>query len=161
MRHNRASAPDCSANAAPSSTPIPRSKRPYDTLRPTQKWERRTRAQQGVAEVLQRHGVPHEAIQPRQEPSSADVLHLTTAERERFRTVPHVHLPCEQTIAACKQQLAASHATETGTFAGGAYITDPVRFVSVLCAQSSLLVVGGDTGDGLTKLGVTYLPGGG
>jgi hypothetical protein len=29
--------------------------------------------------------------------------------------------------------------------------------VSVLCAQSSLLVVGGDTGDGLTKLGVTYL----
>src|ERR1019366_2169940 len=30
-------------------------------------------------------------------------------------------------------------------------------FVSVLCAQSPILVVGGDTGDGLTKLGVTYL----
>ena len=56
----------------------------------------------------------------------------------------------------CKKELATTHATETGTFAGGAYVTDPVRFVSVLCAQSSLLVVGGDTGDGLTKLGVTY-----
>jgi hypothetical protein len=41
----------------------------------------------------------------------------------------------------------------------GAYITDPVRFVSDLCVQSSLLVVGGDAGDGLTKLGVTYLEG--
>ena len=56
----------------------------------------------------------------------------------------------------CKQQLATTHATETGMFAGGAYITDPVRFVSVLCAQSSLLAVGGDTGGGHTKLGVTY-----
>jgi hypothetical protein len=60
-------------------------------------------------------------------------------------------------MIACKKLLAASHAIETGTFANGAYITDSVRFVSVLCAQSSLLVVGGDTGDGLTKLGVTYL----
>jgi hypothetical protein len=56
----------------------------------------------------------------------------------------------------CKQQLATSHATETGTFANGAYVTDPVRFVSVLCAQSSLLVVGGDAGGGHTKLGITY-----
>ena len=56
----------------------------------------------------------------------------------------------------CKQQLASTHATETGTFAGGAYITDPVRFVSVLCAQSSFIAVGGDAGGGHTKLGVTY-----
>ena len=56
----------------------------------------------------------------------------------------------------CKQLLASSHATETGTFAGGAFITDPVRFVSVLCAQSSFIAVGGDAGGGHTKLGVTY-----
>jgi hypothetical protein len=56
----------------------------------------------------------------------------------------------------CKQLLATTHATETGTFAGGAFITDPVRFVSVLCAQSSFIAVGGDAGGGYTKLGVTY-----
>ena len=39
---------------------------------------------------------------------------------------------------------------------GGAYITDPVRFVSVLCAQSSFIAVGGDAGGGRCVLGVTY-----
>jgi hypothetical protein len=67
-----------------------------------------------------------------------------------------LHIPSEATIIKCKQQLATTHATETGTFAGGAFISDPVRFVSVLCEQSSLLVVGGDSGGGHTKLGVTY-----
>jgi len=110
-----------------------------------------------VAEVLQQVGCPAEALHLQQRTTPEELLHLTTAERERIRTVPSLQIPCEQTIIACKKLLAASHATETGTFANGAYITDPVRFVSVLCAQSPLLVVGGDTGDQLTKLGVTYL----
>jgi hypothetical protein len=38
----------------------------------------------------------------------------------------------------------------------GAYITDPARFVSVLCAQSPFIVVGGDSGGGYTKIGITY-----
>jgi hypothetical protein len=59
-------------------------------------------------------------------------------------------------MIACKQQLASTHGTETGTFANGAYLTDPVRFVSVVCAQSPFLAVGGDAGGGYTKLGVTY-----
>jgi hypothetical protein len=53
-------------------------------------------------------------------------------------------------------QLATTHATETGTFAGGAYITDPLRFVSVLCAQSPFISVGGDAGGGRCVIGVTY-----
>jgi len=56
----------------------------------------------------------------------------------------------------CKKLLATTHATETGTFASGAYVTDPLRYVSVLCAQSPFLAVGGDKGDDHTKLGVTY-----
>lgn len=56
----------------------------------------------------------------------------------------------------CKQLLAVTHATETGTFANGAYVTDPIRFVSILCAQSSFHAVSGDKGDDYTKLGVTY-----
>ena len=143
------------AAAAPR-TPIPRSKRPYDTLQLTQQWTRRTKARAAVSAVLQEVGCPLNAIHSPPTPSPAELLHLSTAERERIRTVPSLHIPCEQTMIQCKKELATTHATETGTFAGGAYVTDPVRFVSVLCAQSSLLVVGGDTGDGLTKLGVTY-----
>ena len=59
-------------------------------------------------------------------------------------------------MIACKQQLASSQATATSTFAGGAYITDPLRFVSVLCAQTPFIAVGGDGGGGHTKLGITY-----
>jgi len=132
-------------------------KRPYDTLQSTQQYKRRKEARAAVAEVLQRVDCPLEAIHLPPTPAAQELLHLTTAERERIRTVPSLHIPCEQTIIQCKQLLATTHATETGTFANGAYVTDPVCFVSVLCVQSPLLVVGGDTGDQLTKLGVTYL----
>ena len=131
-----------------------RTKRPYDTLRPTQQRERRKQARL----ALQAVNCPLEALRPQQPPPAA-LIHLPTSVREQIRSVAGLHIPCEQTIIACKRLLATSHATETGTFANGAYITDPVRYVSVLCAQSPLLVVGGDTGDGLTKLGVTYLEG--
>ena len=133
-----------------------RSKRPYDTLGPTARWKRRKQASAAVTQVLQQVGCPLDAIQPPQTPSPVDLLHLATAERERIRTVPSLHIPCEQTMIQCKKQLAHTHATETSTFAGGAFITDPVRFVSVLCAQSSFLAVGGDAGGGRCVLGVTY-----
>ena len=85
-----------------------------------------------------------------------DVIHLPTAVREQLRSVPSLHIPCEQTMIQCKQQLASSHATETGTFAGGAYMTDPLAYVSVLCAQSAFLAVGGDAGGGRCAIGITY-----
>ena len=148
MRQNRA--------ATSPRTHIPRSKRPYDSLQPTQKWKRKKQAHEAVAKVLNEIGVPLDAIQSPSTPSPADVLHLSTAERERIRTVPSLHIPCEQMMMQCKKLLATTHATETGSFAGGAYITDPVRFVSVLCAQSPFLAVGGDAGGGRCVLGVTY-----
>ena len=114
------------------------------------------RAQEAVAEVLQQHGVPLAAIQPAATPSPAELIHLPTSVREQIRTVPSLHIPSEQTMIACKKQLANTHATETGTFVNGAYLTDPVRFVSVLCAQSPFIAVGGDSGGGHTKLGITY-----
>ncbi len=106
--------------------------------------------------MLDEIGVPLNIIQPPPTPSPVDLLHLSTAERERFRSVRGVRLPCEQTINACKKLLATSHATETDTFASGAYVTDPLRYVSVLCAQSSFIAVGGDKGEDHTKLGITY-----
>jgi hypothetical protein len=143
---------------SPSSSgyPTSRKKRPYDLLQPTEKWKRRKKAKAVIDQVVNEIGVPLDAITPPIAPSAVDVIGLTTAERERFRTVRSVHLPCEQTIIQCKKLLATTHATETGTFVNGAYITDPIRFVSVLCAQSSFIAVGGDKGDDLTKLGISY-----
>ena len=47
---------------------------------------------------------------------------------------------------------ATTHATETGTFAKGSYITDPLRYVSVLCAQATFIAVGGDCGRAVARL---------
>ncbi|MDR3391018.1 MAG: hypothetical protein P4L77_04720, partial [Sulfuriferula sp.] len=148
MRHNRA--------AAHARTPVPRTKRPYHTLQPTQQWKRRTKARAAVDEALQQVGCLPAAVQRHSIAPPEELIHLPTSLREAIRTVPSLRIPCEQTMIKCKKQLATSHATETGTFAGGAYITDPVRFVSVLCAQSSFVAVGGDAGGGRCVLGVTY-----
>jgi hypothetical protein len=137
-------------------TPAPRTLRSYDTLQPTQQWKRRKQARAEIANTLQQTSCPLAALQLQQRATPEELLHLSTAERERIRTVPSLHIPCEQSMIKCKQQLANSHATETGTFAGGAFITDPIRFVSVLCAQSSFIAVGGDAGGGRCVLGVSY-----
>jgi hypothetical protein len=89
----------------------------------------------------------------------ADVIHLPTSTREEIRSIPSLHIPAERTIIKCKRRLAVTHATETATFADGSYVTDPIRYVTGLCMQSSMLAVGGDAGDGITKLGVTYVQG--
>ena len=133
---------------------LQRVKRPYETLRPTERWKRRKKAKA----ALQQIGVPLDAIHP-STPSSADVLHLSTAERERVRTIPGVHIPAERTIIKCKKKLAITKATKTATFANGAYLTDPIRYVTGLCLQSSMLAVGGDSGDQTTKLGISYVQG--
>ena len=146
------------ADASPR-TSIPRTKRPYDSLQPTQQWKRRKQAHEAVTQVLDEIGVPLEVIQAPPTPSPADVLHLSTAERDRVRTIPGVHIPCERTIIKCKKKLPLTHATGTSTFANGAYITDPIRFVTGLCLQSSLIAVGGDAGNGSTKLSITYVQG--
>lgn len=109
--------------------------------------------------MLHEIGVPLEEIRSPPTPSPADVLHLSTAERDRVRTIPHVHIPAERTIIKCKKKLPLTHATGTGTFANGAYLTDPIRFVTGLCLQSSMIAVGGDAGNQSTKLGVTYVQG--
>jgi hypothetical protein len=142
---------------APSGTLTPpRIKRPYDSLGPTQKWKRRQLLRSAIAEAEQRVGCALTTVQPQPTPSPAELIHLPTSVREQIRSVPSLHIPSEQTMIACKKQLAATHATETGTFAGGAYITDPLAYVSVLCAQSPFIAVGGDAGGGRCAIGITY-----
>ena len=136
--------------------PTTRAKKDYADLRPTQKRERRKQLRCAITEAEQKIGCPLEAVTPPSTPSAVDLVHLPTSVREQIRSVKGLRIPSEKLMIQCKQLLATTHATETATFANGAYITDPARFVSVLCAQSSFLAVGGDKGDGLTKLGVTY-----
>ncbi len=140
-----------------------RQKRPYDSLQPTQKWKRRKQAREAVTQVLEDIGVPLEEIHPPSIPSPIDLAHLPTSVRENMRTVRGLRIPSEKLMIKCKKLLANTHATETGTLANGAYITDPVRFVSVLCAQSPFIAIGGDGGgkngkrtNSLPKLGITY-----
>jgi hypothetical protein len=140
----------------PHGVPLSRSKRPYDTLCPTQKWKRRKKLYEQVTAAVETVGCPLEAINQPPIPSAAELIHLPTSVREQIRTVPSLHIPSEQTMINCKLQLAFTHATETGTFVGGAYMTNPLAYVSVLCAQSSPIAVGGDSGGGQTKLGVTF-----
>src|SRR5690606_38391422 len=118
---------------------------------PTQKWARRGELRTAVAAAVQQIGCPITAVHPQPRAQPAELIHLPTSVREQIRTVPSLRIPSEPTMVNCKLQLASSHATETGTFAGGAYMTDPVGFASVLCAQSSFVAVGGDCGNSQTK----------
>ena len=142
--------------AAATSSSVPRSKRPYETLQPTQRWERRTKARAAVEEVLQDIGCPLSAISRPAPVTPTKVIHLSPAERQRTRSIRPFLLPSERTIRQSLEKYATSHATETSTFAKGSYITDPLRYVSVLCAQAPFIAVGGDSGGGHCKLGITF-----
>ena len=142
--------------ATPVKAPVQRFKRPYVSLGRTQRWKRRKQALAEISDTLKQTGCPIEALPLLPRVTPEQLVGLSTATREEIRSVPSLRIPSEQTMIKCKQLLATTQGTETGTFAGGAFITDPIRFVSVLCAQSSLLTVGGDAGGGHTKLGVTY-----
>jgi hypothetical protein len=140
----------------PTSSPAPRTKRPYESLKPTQRWVRRTRARAAVEEVLEKIGCPLSAIIQPAPCTPTKVIHLSPAERTRARTIRPFLLPCERTMRESLERYATTHATATGTFAKGSYITDPIRYVSVLCAKASFIAVGGDCGGGHCKLGITF-----
>jgi len=146
--------------AAPPRTPIPRTKRAYDTLQPTQQWKRKQKLRSAIAAAEQEAGCPLTAVQHHSTAPPEQLIHLPKSVRTAIRIIPSLHIPSEATIIKCKQQLASTHATETGTFGGGAFIADPLAHVSVLCAQSPFIAVGGDAGGGHTKIGVTYSHGG-
>ena len=94
-----------------------------------------------------------------------ELVQLTKAQRLTIRRVPRLLICSEQRIVRYRLALAATHGTATATFsytaAGkavyGAYLTDPLTFLTHLQQHSSFLVIGGDAGGGSCKIGVTYL----
>jgi hypothetical protein len=134
-----------------------RFKRPYDTLRPTQQRERRKQATAEISNILTKIDCPRTAVLPTPSTPPSNLIHLSTAVREQIRSVSSLHIPCERTLIKIKQSLSSSHATATSVFEHGAYISDPLRLINLLTSSSPFIAVGGDTGGGQTKLGVTYL----
>lgn len=98
--HKRARSDSGPSSSLVISLPLPRTKRPYESLRPTQKRERRKQLRSAIAEAEQEIGCPLEALQLQQRTTPEELLDFTTAERERIRTIPSLHIPCEQTMIA-------------------------------------------------------------
>ena len=114
------------------STPSPRAKRPYQQLQHTQRWERRIKARAAVTTVLQEIDCPLEAIVPTAPITPSKIVHLSTAERKRAGAVRKLLFASERTVRSALKQYAVSHATETVSFPNGAYMSDPLRYVSYL-----------------------------
>ena len=67
-----------------------------ETLGPTQQRERRKQAKEGLQKLLEAIDCPPAAIFAPPSPSPAELLHLSTSDRERIRSVPSLHIPSEQ-----------------------------------------------------------------
>ena len=137
--------------------PRARSKRPYETLGPTQQRKRR---RQGEAE-LEKVGVTAAAIVGERVIQPEALIGVSTATRNEIRKVPGLKITGEQRIADFKELLAVTHGTATDKFENengliAAWITDPVLFVRTVTEKSRVIAVGGDAGGGYTKLGITY-----
>jgi hypothetical protein len=104
--------------------------------------------------------MPISELMPTTGASAAEVIGMSTANRNVIRLIPSLSIPCEQKIRSLKRQLASSHGTATGIFhheqVTGAYLTDPLLFINTVAASSTYIAVGGDSGGEATKIGITY-----
>jgi hypothetical protein len=92
------------------------------------------------------------------------MLPLPTSVRKKMRAVAGLRIPSEKRMAELRRRLAKTAGTATATLrvtvgrskVAGAFVTDPLRLVRQVTKGSSFLAIGGDTGGGQTKLGVTH-----
>ena len=150
----RKKAPDSKSIAV---APRERSKRPYETLGPTQQRKRR---RAGDA-ALEKIGVTAAAIVGERVIQPEALIGVSTATRNEIRTIPGLKIAGEQRIADFKELLAVTHGTATDKLENengltAAWITDPILFVRTVAEKSRVIAVGGDAGGGYTKLGITY-----
>lgn len=126
----------------------------YDECSTTTKWERRTKLKKS-SDTIQ---CPLSAVQPTIPES--ELIHLSTATRNQMRTVPSIKLPSEKKIVELKKELVVTHGTGTSktNFNGFifTYLNDPLLFIQHVTKESKYISIGGDTGGGTTKLGITY-----
>jgi hypothetical protein len=106
---------------------------------------------------LEQCSVPVHALRSRSDTTPAQLLHLRPRDRMRIRSVPSLRkcTPSEGTINKFRRTIAVSHHIKTLTFKTGAYLADPLAAVEIITAGSDFLAIGGDSGGGSCKLGVT------
>jgi hypothetical protein len=94
--------------AEPVVVPARRSKRlrPYEDLQHSQQAERVKVAQEGLRELSTRLRVPIELITSRKPVEAARVLHLSTADRKRMRSVETSIITNERRVAKTKEEWA-------------------------------------------------------
>jgi hypothetical protein len=129
-----------------------RSLAPLSTL--TRSGQRkRKRTAEALLEQIQ---VPAASLSPAH-PHPRDFLASSTRLRTEIRKkLRKLRIPSERRMAAEKERVATEKGTATAAFDGGAYLTDPLRFINTVASKSPHLVIGADTGSGFTKLGITY-----
>ena len=138
---------------SPAAARSPRARLDYSVLGRTTRARRRTAGRAALQEI----GVPAEAlVQSLLVPAEA-LVHLPQSARSQVRSVAGIKIPSERSVRASKLSLANAYGTATGVFERGAFVQDPAKLLRLAAAQSPFLAVGGDTGGGQTKLGVTYL----
>jgi len=110
-----------------------------------------------IEELEEKIGCPVFAAVATTSTPPSSLLHLSTSDRNRSRSIDSIVIPSEKLISQLKKELSNSHHSQTGSFSNGAYICDPLGFISSVTKSSPFVCVGGDTGAGYTKLGVSYL----
>ena len=139
-----------------------RARKDFDSLQRPQQLDRIAQGRK----ILNTLKIPPEALVPPPTTPPAELLHLPTAVRNSIRTIPSINIPCEKQMNKLKKELAVTHGTATKKFTlhqpgkppiHGSFISDPITlFRKFILTVNVRFAVGGDTGAGQTKLGVTY-----
>lgn len=107
---------------------------PFHTLQHSQQYKRHKIIRETAADL--QCPLPPHSISP------LALIHTSKSFRETLRSVPDkgIKVPCEEKMIKCKMELSKKYATETSSFHTGAYISDPIRFISLIIrATASIL----------------------
>lgn len=132
-----------------------RKRKPFATLKHSQRAHRLNL----VKTVANELDVPLPALSTQHKIPPLDVLHLTQAQRDIVRSVPNLRMPAEKKIVQLRLELAVTHGTEVSSFSHqgvhGAYVCDPVKYINMVGVNTTWFCIGGDSGAGWLKIGVT------
>jgi len=138
-----------------------RKRKEYDELQHSERSDRSKQFRGFVDDLSKRLKVPKDQLYENQYTMPPNqLLQLDGSIRNQMRAIDGVKIPCENTLSKLKMELAVTHGTMTGEFLRGglmgAYMSDPLTFLQSVSTRSQFLCIGGDAGNGVSKLGVTY-----
>jgi len=106
-----------------------------------------------VRSVIDNYQVPLTELAPHSVSPSA-IQHLGAQDRRALRDCG-LSVPSDRRMKEHCEELDERLGAQCKEFPVGVYITDPIKFIRLLTAASSFLCVGGDSGGGTTKIGIS------